>query len=123
MTPCPRTISTDASLDEAVKAMELHNIRNLPVTSNGELVGVLSEHEAKLVWALSEATSFHPTVGEVCEKDPYIVTSDALISSVAFEMAERQLQCVLIADQNDNVVGIFTTTDACRYIHYLTSEK
>ena len=123
MTRCPYTVSADASLDEAIKAMELHHIRHLPVARDGELVGVLTEHEARLVRALSEMTPFNPKVGEVCEKDPYIVASDALISPVALEMAERQIECVLVADEDENVVGIFTTSDACRYIHYLTSDK
>lgn len=123
MTFCPRTISDDSSVEDAVKAMELHHIRHLPVTRNGELLGVLSEVGARVAKALSETTSSELTAGQVCEKDPFIVSSDALISPVALEMADRHIECVLVADDHDNVVGIFTTSDACRYIHYLTSEK
>ena len=37
-------------------------------------------------------------------------------------MAEKRLDYVLVVDQHEHVVGIFTTTDACRYIYFLTSE-
>ncbi len=123
MTPCPRMIADTSPVDEAVKVMELQHIRHLPVTRNGELLGVLSEVEARLASVFATTKSAKLTAGEVCEKEPYIVSSDTLISSVALEMADRHIECVLVADEHDHVAGIFTTSDACRYIHYLTSEK
>jgi CBS domain-containing protein len=42
MTPDPRTISPDASLEDALDAMVEGNYRHLPVTDGDRLVGMLS---------------------------------------------------------------------------------
>ena len=42
MTPDPRTIAPDASLEDALQAMVEGNYRHLPVTEGDRLVGMLS---------------------------------------------------------------------------------
>ena len=42
MTPSVVTIPEDAPLQEAVRLMELHRVKRLPVVSGGKLVGILS---------------------------------------------------------------------------------
>ena len=123
MTPCPYVIDAAQTIDDALHQMEIHQVRHLPVAKAGELIGVLSKREVMTAHHLCSAMHFPAHCGDVCDKDPLIVSSNSMISPVALEMAERSLEYVLIADENDSVVGIFTTTDACRYIHYLTSTK
>lgn len=45
MTPEPITVDADATLDEAVKLMEQNRIKRLPVTSKGQMVGILSRSD------------------------------------------------------------------------------
>ncbi len=42
MTPNPNTINSDEDIESALKIMSKGNIRRLPVTQNGKLVGLLS---------------------------------------------------------------------------------
>jgi CBS domain-containing protein len=51
MTPEPRTISEDESLEAVVDMMEQHRVKRLPVTRNGRVVGIISR--ANLMHALA----------------------------------------------------------------------
>jgi CBS domain-containing protein len=51
MTPDPRTIGEDASLEAAVDMMERHRIKRIPVTRDGRVVGIISR--ANLMHALA----------------------------------------------------------------------
>ena len=122
MTPCPYRINASTTLAEAVEKMTLRNIRHLPVIEDGRLVGVLSERDARLSMFVCEVTKNCPTAGIVCAKDPPIFDASDDVSLVAHEMAEKKIDCALIADEGGNLVGIFTTTDACRLIHLILEE-
>jgi CBS domain-containing protein len=54
MTPDPRTISEDDSLQAVVEMMERHRIKRLPVTRGGRMVGIVSR--ANLMHALASLT-------------------------------------------------------------------
>ena len=123
MTPCPHSIGSETSLQEALKMMALRNIRHLPVVDpSGDLLGVLGEHEAKLSQFVCESTSYCPVAGSVCRKDVLIVTENDPVSQVAADMFSKKLDCVLVADLQGNFTGIFTSSDACRTLHLLLSE-
>jgi len=122
MTPCPYRIGASTSLDEALEKMSLRNIRHLPVIEGSRLVGVLSERDARLSKLVCEVTGNCPTAGAVCSTDPHIFQAEDDVSIVAKEMAERKIDCALVADEAGNFVGIFTTTDACRLIHLILEE-
>jgi CBS domain-containing protein len=51
MTPAPRTIRDDDSLEAVVEMMERHHIKRLPVTRGGRMVGIVSR--ANLLHALA----------------------------------------------------------------------
>src|SRR5215510_3477479 len=51
MTPEPKTITPETSLDEVVRLMERHRIKRLPVVQDGKLVGIVSR--ANLLHALA----------------------------------------------------------------------
>lgn len=46
-------------------------------------------------------------------KKPYVVAEDTDLSEVALEMAEKKHDCTLIVNANGDIVGIFTSIDAC----------
>jgi len=51
MTEAPVTVDENAGVEEAVTAMERHRIKRLPVTRNGQVVGIISR--ANLVYAVA----------------------------------------------------------------------
>lgn len=117
MTPCPHYIDSRASLQEAAKKMQLQAIRHLPVVDNGTLIGVLSENGIQLSEMVCKISGYCPTAGEICVGEVYSVTEEALVADVTFEMAESKRDCAIVCDKDENVIGIFTTTDACRLVH------
>jgi len=114
MTTTPYAINGESTLEEAGKLMKKQNIRHLPVVfSEGVKYGILSDRDVKFAMSLSGINPRTDLVRDICEPIPYITKPTALISEVSAEMAERKVGSALIVD-NGHLVGIFTTTDACR---------
>ena len=116
MTPMPHSIEADANLVEAQKLMETQGIRHLPVTDQGELVGLLSERDLRRFYdPMVDMPPLLP-VGEVMiEGDLYVVPPDTPLDQVLATLAHRRIGCALIADDK-GLAGIFTTTDATRML-------
>ena len=122
MTPFPYSINSNATIREAQAMMADHGIRHLPVKNDGKLVSVITDRDIKL--------ATHPTVernigelrvGDLCVAEAYIVDLTERLDSVLLRMAQRHIGSVLVA-KNGKLVGIFTTTDACRnYGEYIRS--
>lgn len=123
MTSCPYSVSAQISLDDVIAKMALHNIRHMPVIDNGNLVGVITERDAKLSQLVCKSSGYCPTVGDVCHKDPFTVHKTEKLASVALKMAEQKTDYALIEDDQGFFVGIFTSTDACKTLHRLLSAK
>ena len=117
MTPFPYSIDMDASLTQAMDMMREHNIRHLPVMEQGELVSVLTDRDIKM--ALDPSLGLPPreqlTVRNACVIDAYIVNTTAPLDRVLLEMAERHIGSALVL-KDQRLAGIFTTSDACRYL-------
>lgn len=58
MTPDPRTIGEDETLETVVEVMERHHVKRLPVTRGGRVVGIISR--ANLMHALASLTRDMP---------------------------------------------------------------
>jgi len=120
MTPFPFSIEIDAPLGEARSFMRLKQIRHLPVTERGRLVGIVSDRDIKLIlgpdFAYPEESTL--TVRDACVCDAYVVEADTALDEVAGTMARRHLGSALVI-KTGKLVGIFTTTDACRALESL----
>ncbi|MCB0343801.1 MAG: CBS domain-containing protein [Bdellovibrionales bacterium] len=115
MHPFPYTIGAHETLPRATAVMREHSIRHLPVTEAGEIVGILSQRDIRLAQSLTNLIKEDAelTVGEVCTRDPYVVDINMPLNIVLSEMSAMHIGSVLVT-RNDKLVGIFTTTDACR---------
>lgn len=123
MTAFPYSIDEAADVKTAAAMMEDHNIRHLPVTQRGELMGVVSDSDLRVALCLREESgaSTSMPVGMLCGNDPYVVDLDAPVDAVVLEMAGRQIGCVIVL-RGEKIAGIFTTTDACRMLGNLLRE-
>ena len=123
MTPFPYSIEAAAPLSHARQMMEKHGFHQLPVMKDGELVGVVSARRARALGrARGDDAHPEPSVEEATELEALVVDLGARLDSVALEMARRQLTAALVVKQG-RLAGIFTVTDACRYLgEYLRNE-
>lgn len=124
MTPFPYSVDAAASLAEAQQFMRAHNIRHLPVTQNGDLVGSISDRDIKLVlgpdfaYPSADATQ----VADAMVRDPYVVDMDTRLDAVLSHMAEKHLGAALVT-RHGRLAGVFTVTDACRHFAEFLQEQ
>ena len=109
MSPNPLTISASTQVADAKKEMTERGIRHLLVTEEGAVLGVLTADAVKSA-SVAGAKS---AVKDICSPNFLVVDRESDLSEVAREMAAQKLSCVVIADDSDRPIGIFTTTDAC----------
>jgi acetoin utilization protein AcuB len=118
MTPAPHSIGPDQPLSVAHKMMREHHFRHLPVLQAGRLVGILTDRDLHLIETLRDVDPTKVTVEEAMSQGPYAVSPEAKLDEVTAEMAEHKYGCAVIM-QNEKVVGVFTTVDACRALSEL----
>ena len=112
MTTTPITIEPEVTIAAASKVMRESRIRHLPVTRAGALVGILSERDVYLIETLKGVDAQTVTVEDAMTHQPYTTVPERPVNEVAAEMAEHKYGAAIIL-QNNKVVGVFTTVDAC----------
>jgi len=123
MTPFPHSIDIEAPLEDAWAMMLKHGFRHLPVTEGGELYGLISERDLRLVLRPGVEKK-ERTVRDACHADPelYLVSDDTPLDQVLETMAERHLgSCVVSRD--GHLAGILTVTDVCRHLAALLRDR
>ena len=113
MTSTPKTVDFDQPVREARQLMNDASIRHLPVTRGKQVVGMLSERDILTAEAMEKELGETISVSDLCELDAYVVEPRERLDSVLSEMADRGIGSVVVVDSG-NVVGIFTTIDACK---------
>ncbi|NVB37364.1 CBS domain-containing protein [Pseudenhygromyxa sp. WMMC2535] len=121
MTGQPHTIGDDQSLAEARERMHHWQVRHLPVLHGGHLVGIVSDRDIALVESIPSVDIASVRVEEAMTQEPWTVGAGASLREVATHMAEQRIgTAIIVADDNeDSVVGVFTTTDALRALAQL----
>ena len=115
MTALPHSIRSNETLQAAHDMMKEHQIRHLPVQEGGKLVGVVSERDLYFASSLDELPLDKIKVSTVYSDEPYSVEQGTPLKEVVAHLGENYIGCALVMDQG-MLVGIFTTTDACRVL-------
>ena len=113
MTAMPLTVRPDLPLSVADKLMHDHGIRHLPVLNGGQLVGLVSQRDVRLIETLKDVDPKVVTVEEAMSQDIYEIKPDTSLEEVAANMAEHKYGSAVVVDHG-KVVGIFTTVDAMK---------
>lgn len=111
MTTAPHTVRPDLTLAAADKIMHEHGVRHLPVLKGGQLVGLLSQRDIRLIESFKDVDAANVQVVEAMSQDIYEVPPTAYLDEVVKTMAEHKYGSAVVT-QNSKVVGIFTTVDA-----------
>jgi acetoin utilization protein AcuB len=114
MTTMPHTVGKTIPLSKALDVMREHRIRHLPVQEGGQLVGVLTDRDVKLASSFTGANEL--IVEDAMTPDPFFVTPHTPVDRVAEEMGAHKIGCAIIRQDNGKIVGIFTATDALRFL-------
>jgi acetoin utilization protein AcuB len=115
MTPFPWFIHIEDPLTRAKAMMQKQGIRHLPVTEDGEPVGVLTARDIHLLEGAIEDPKRRAalSVRDACVLDAFVVETSEPLDRVLLEMARHHIATVLVV-KGKKLAGIFTVTDACR---------
>ena len=124
MTPFPYSIDVEAPLGEAHAFLRERQIRHLPVTRDGRLAGILTDRDIKLALGpdLGSPPERELRVADVFQPETYVVDAGQPLEEVASAMAERHIGSALVT-RAGKLVGIFTTTDACRALARVLGDR
>lgn len=112
------------SLYEAEALFKKHNIRHIPVVESKKLFGILS-HSDLLRISFADLTDEEDyvesvvydmyTIDQVMAKAPITVNVDATVKEVAEVLSQQSFHSLPVVE-NDELVGIVTTTDLINYM-------
>jgi acetoin utilization protein AcuB len=122
MTTTPHSIGSEQAIAKASSLMSEHRIRHLPVLHGGQLLGILSDRDVKLIESFRDVDPTKLSVEEAMTERPYTVGPNAPLDEVVRTMAAKKYGAAVIMD-NHKVVGIFTTVDACRALAELLETR
>lgn len=121
MTREPATADEGLLLVDAEERMALDNIRHLVVLDKlGHVVGVLSAGDIAVALSVVGNDRKRLRVRDAMSDNPYVCGPAVRISDVALAMESHRWGCAIVLE-GDEVVGIFTTTDALRALRELAS--
>jgi acetoin utilization protein AcuB len=118
MTKKPHCISRSEPLHEAHRLMRARHVRHLPVLDEERLVGIVSERDLYLLETLRSVDPGKEPVAEAMTEHPFAVGPDTPLLTVLEEMRRKKYGSVVVVDKNE-VVGIFTRTDALKALEAL----
>ncbi|MDF2696915.1 MAG: hypothetical protein K0S65_5298 [Labilithrix sp.] len=118
----PYSVGPNEPLANARHLMEKYEIEELPVRTEGKLVGLVSERDLRLVWALMHPPPTTLTVEDAMKTDPYAVTPDTALDQVIRVMTDRRLDAAVVVE-GGRVVGVFTAVDAMHALADLLEGK
>ena len=119
------SIDVNDSMRDAIRLLEKHGIRMLPVMKKRKLVGIVTDRDLKKASA-SDATSLEGhellyllekiEVKDLMTKDPITVPPDYTAEETAQVLLENKISGVPVVDDNGQVVGVITQTDLFRVL-------
>jgi len=122
MTPSPVTVTRKTTMARAMKVLDEHGFRHLPIVDDaGHLVGCLSERELKIVENMRVVDAGMACVEDFILGPPYAVSPDTPLHEVTRTMAENKHGSAVVVE-GDQVVGMFTTVNALRALSSVLDE-
>ncbi|MGV0833049.1 CBS domain-containing protein [Empedobacter brevis] len=116
-------VPANKKISEVNELFKEYNIRHIPVTVGTKLVGVISKNDvSKLGYGVGEIdqnalNTMYDTyeLKDVMVKEPVTVSSETNVKDVAEILSEQSFHSLPVVDNNE-VVGIVTTTDLVKYL-------
>ena len=117
------TINVNDSLHNANNLFSSQEIRHLPVVANDQLVGILSQTD---ILRISFGNTFGEqdggdeaifdmlSINQIMKHSPTTVDSNESIKDAARILAENEFHALPVVE-DDQLVGIITTTDIMKY--------
>jgi len=120
MVRTPYVANRDMKPKVALDMMKELEFRHLPVVEDGRLIGIISDRDLREVSHLPQASQL--MISDIMKKNVYAVRRDAPLKEIVLGMLDRRIGSAIVLNARQEVVGIFTTTDALRVLSDLLDE-
>ena len=110
MTGNPRSIDASASVVEAAQLMREGHIGSLPITHDGQLVGMITDRDITTRVVADAADHRTAPVGDVSSRDLITVEPDRDLDEALQLMAAHQVRRLPVVE-NGRLVGIVAQAD------------
>ena len=109
MTPNPRTVSPNDTVQRAAQVMRDEDTGAVPVVENGRVMAVVTDRDI-VVRVVAEGGSFLGAVRDVASTDVVTVSPDTSTKDAEALMGEHQIRRLPVVE-NDRLVGIVSIGD------------
>src|SRR5215471_15081764 len=114
----PVTVSPQSRISDAQEIMKKYKISGVPVTSNGKLVGILTNRDLRF------ETRFDLAVEKVMTKENLITVPVGTTLEDAEEILHRhRVEKLLVVDDQYNLKGLITVKDIQKKLKYPNAAK
>ncbi len=111
MTQNPVVVDEATSVSECARAMERREIGAVGVTSEGTLVGVLTDRDIVLRLVARGKDPIQTTAGEIATRNVVTVSADTPVSDAVRRMSQRAVRRLFVVDETGRPSGILTVDD------------
>ncbi len=113
MTPGPETIQAGRPVAEAAKLMKAADAGMIPVMSDGDLHGTVTDRDIALRLVAEGKDAQSTTVGEIATTDVITIEADRDLSEALQLMAKHQVRRLPVIESG-KLVGVVAQADVAR---------
>ena len=113
MTPAPETIQADRPVTEAAKKMKEADAGMIPVMTNGNLLGTVTDRDIVLRIVAEGKDPQSTPVGEIASTDLVTVAPDEDLDAALQKMAKHQVRRLPVVE-NGRLIGVVAQADVAR---------
>ena len=106
MTPAVDTVRAHASLKEAARKMESADVGFLPVLSEGEMVGVITDRDITVRAVAKGLDPEHTSVAQTMTTNVVSLPENSDIEDASDLMEERNVRRLVVTGEDDQPVGV-----------------
>ena len=123
------TVDEDTPIIHVTKLMDENNIRHIPVTRDGQLVGLITDHEVKEAYpskvTTMKAQELYYLLAELKAKDvmkrgPITIRPDETMEIAAVKMLEYKVTGLPVVSEKGKLIGLITQGDVFRVLISIT---
>lgn len=124
MTPHPRSVQIDDKLSDVRSALADYRVHHLPVLEGKRLVGIISMTDL-LEFGFKPRDSHEDldayldrqfSIEQIMIADVVAIPSNSTVLDAARALSTGALHAMPVVDDDDNLVGIVTSTDLVSYL-------
>lgn len=109
MTPNPRTVSPNDTVQSAAQVMRTEDTGAVPVVENGRVLAMVTDRDI-VVRVVAEGGMLNGPVGEIASVGVVTVSPDMSTKDAETLMGERQIRRLPVVE-NDRLIGIVSLGD------------